>query len=238
MGAPTELSGSVESVVALTRDIWQLRLQSSAQVRFRAGQFAELSIPGSDDWRSYSMSNPPSQVDRMEFMIKLLPDGAFSSRLPLMAPGQPIHLRAPHGSFWVRDHGRPLLLVGGGAGMAPLWSMLQDLAEHGDRRSIRFFYGARTLDDLFHVRAVAEVARELADFEFTPALSHVSPSDAAGLACGLVTDVVEQTLGRDLRSCDAYLCGPPAMIDAAVAMLNAYGLEERRSIFYDKFTAS
>lgn len=238
MDAPTECPGSVLGVVPLTHDIWQLRLQMSHQVAFRAGQFAEISIPDSDAWRSYSMSSPPSETGRMDFMIKLLPDGAFSSRVPLLEPGQAIRLRVPHGSFWVRDHGRPLLLIGGGAGMAPLWSMLQDLAERRDQRSIRFFYGARTLGDLFHVDAIGEVGRRLADFEFTPALSHAVSVNAEGLRCGLVTDVVEQTLGRDIRAYDAYLCGPPAMIDAAVSMLGAYGLEERRSIFYDKFTAS
>lgn len=237
-GRPTEASGFVERVVALTHDIWQLNVQVSDPVAFRAGQFAELNIAGTEDWRSYSMSSPPSQGERMAFMIKLLRDGAFSSRLPSLAPGHRIHLRVPHGSFWVRDHDRPLLLIGGGAGMAPLWSMLQDLAERGDRRPIRFFYGARTLDDVFHVDLISEAGRTLADFEFAAALSHAFPGDAAGLPCGLVTDVVERQLGRDLRRYDAYLCGPPGMIDAAVSMLADHGLEERRSIFYDKFTAS
>ena len=237
-GGPTETFGSVNSVVPLTHDIWQLTLEVSDEVSFRAGQFAELNITGSEAWRSYSMSNPPSQYGRMEFMIKLLPNGSFSSCLPSFVPGQRLRLRVPHGSFWVRDHDRPLLLIGGGAGMAPLWSMLQDLAERGDRRPIRFFYGARTGDDLFHVDAIRALAGKLADFEFTAALSHASPEEAAGLPCGLVTDVVERALGRELRRYDAYLCGPPGLIDAAVSMLADYGLEERRSIFYDKFTAS
>jgi propane monooxygenase reductase subunit len=129
-------------------------------------------------------------------------------------------------------------MVGGGAGMAPLWGMLQDLAERGDPRPVRFFYGARTPDDLFHLEEIAKLGVQLADFEFVPALSHVDESASDGHECGLITDVVERRIGRQLGDYDAYLCGPPPMIDAALSVLEGYGLEERKNIFYDKFTAS
>ncbi|HEV7688005.1 MAG TPA: CDP-6-deoxy-delta-3,4-glucoseen reductase, partial [Acidimicrobiia bacterium] len=83
-----------------------------------------------------------------------------------------------------------------------------------------------------------ELGKALPDFDFIPALSE-APAGAEGpFERGLVTDVLHSRLGRAIGEHDAYLCGPPPMIDAALALLCGFGLEERRSIFYDKFTAS
>jgi propane monooxygenase reductase subunit len=233
-----EVGATVVAVRRLTHDIRGLELALDAEVPFRAGQFAELCPAGNEVWRSYSMANPPSASDRAEFMIKVIPGGQFSSRLETLEAGDAIRLRGPLGSFWVRDHGRPLLLVGGGAGMAPLWSLLQDLAEHHDGRPVRFFYGARTADDLFHLDEIAAIGKELPDFQFVAALSDVPAGGEGPFERGLVTDVLAARLGRAITEHDAYLCGPPPMIDAGLTLLEGFGLEERRSIFYDKFTAS
>jgi propane monooxygenase reductase component len=233
-----ELSATVVAVEPLTHDIRRLELALDGDLPFRAGQFAELNPAGTDVWRSYSMASPPSAPARAEFMIKAIPGGAFSTKLEATAPGDRFTLRGPLGSFWLRDHDRPLLLVGGGAGMAPLWSMLQDLVQRGDARPVRFFYGARTASDLFHLDAVAALGKELADFEFVPALSDAPAGGEGPFDRGLVTDVLHARLGRTIGEHDAYLCGPPPMIDAALELLEGFGLEERRSIFYDKFTAS
>src|SRR5207237_2821762 len=124
-----------------------------------------------------------------EFMIKVIPGGEFSSRLETLEPGSPIRLNGPHGSFSIRDHDRPLLLVGGGAGMAPLWSILQDLAERRDPRPVRFFYGARSSRDLFHLDQLAAIGAELADFALVTALSEADGNAADGHDTGLITDV-------------------------------------------------
>jgi propane monooxygenase reductase component len=233
-----DYEAEVVAVSALTHDIRALRLALDHPLSFRAGQFAQLGIPGRHVRRSYSMANPPSEPRQLEFMIKLVPGGVFSSHLDGLRPGDRLDVNGPHGSFFVRDGGRPLLLVGGGAGMAPLWSMLQDLAERSDPRPIRFFYGARTPADVFHLDALATVGARRADFCFVPALSEASGDGHMGCESGLVTDVVERHLGAEIAAHDAYLCGPPPMIDAALGLLEGYGLTERVSIHYDKFTAS
>src|SRR5581483_3613759 len=235
---PVDFLAEVLEVRRLTRDIRGLHLAIDRHLDFRTGQFAQLNVVGYDAWRSYSMANPASQKDRLEFMMKLVPGGVFSGLLDGLSPGDQLAGNGPHGSFWVRDRDRPLLMVGGGAGMAPLWGMLQDLAERNDPRPVRFFYGARTPEDLFHLDEIAAVGKQLPDFDFVPALSHIEESGAGGYECGLITDVVERRIGRGIGDYDAYLCGPPPMIDAALAVLEGYGLEERKSIFYDKFTAS
>jgi propane monooxygenase reductase subunit len=233
-----EYVGEVVEVGTLTCDIRALSLALDGELDFRSGQFAQLNVPGTDQWRSYSMANPSSQGKRLDFMIKLVPGGLFSVQLEHLDVGEKLRVNGPHGAFWVRDHDRPLLMVGGGAGMAPLWGMLQDLAERRDQRPVRFFYGARTPADLFHMKEIAALGEQLADFQFVTALSHVEADGAQGHHCGLVTDVVERLVGSDIGHHDAYLCGPPPMIDAALALLETHGLELRKSIFYDKFTAS
>jgi propane monooxygenase reductase subunit len=238
LAPPATFMAQVLEVTELTRDIRRLRLALDGPLPFRSGQFAQVGVPTGEVRRSYSMANPASRPDELEFMIKVIPGGVFSGVLEELSGGDQLEIHGPHGSFWIRDHGRPLLMVGGGAGMAPLWSMLQDLAEKDDPRPIRFFYGARTPDDLFHLEEIAKLGDQLRDFAFVPALSHVEPPDAGGHACGLITDVVERTIGAEISDHDAYLCGPPPMIDAALELLDRYGLEERKSIYYDKFTAS
>lgn len=235
---PRQILGTVADIVELTHDMRRLSIELDEDLSFKAGQFAEVNAPGTDIWRSYSMANPPSSARRAEFMIKLVPGGEFSGRLEDCRGGERIALRAPHGSFWVRDHGRPLLLIGGGAGMAPLWAIIQDLAERGDPRPVRFFYGARTEADLFQVQQVNDTGGRLSQFAFVPALSDPTGPLPRGCEQGLITDVVERVCGDQIRDYDAYLCGPPPMIDAALEMLEGYKLEERHSIFYDKFSPS
>lgn len=234
----SDINGEVVEVTALTHDIRRLRIALEAPLEFRAGQFAQVNAPGTDVWRSYSMANPPSRPSEAEFMIKVVPGGEFSSRLETLTLGTPIRLNGPHGQFSVRDHDRPLLLVGGGAGMAPLWSILQDLAERRDPRPVRFFYGARSARDLFHLDELSAIGAQLADFQLVTALSEPAGSEADGHETGLVTDVVRRRLGREIADHGAYLCGPPPMIDATLVLLEAHGLRERKTIFYDKFSPS
>jgi propane monooxygenase reductase subunit len=231
-------SGTITAVEALTRDIRGLEVTVGDPIPFRAGQFAELCLGGTDTWRSYSMASPSWDPTCLRFMIKLIPGGAFSSRLATVERGQELLVRAPLGSFWIRDHDRPLLLIGGGAGMGPLWAMLLHLVETADERPVRFCYGARTSRDLFYVDEIEALGSKLADFVFVPALSDEVPSVGSLHRAGLISDVVERELRGDIGSFDAYLCGPPPMIDACLAVLESHGLKERRSIFYDKFTAS
>ena len=70
-----------------------------------------------------------------------------------------------------------MLLIGGGSGMSPLWSILADHIESGEQRPVRFFYGARTRADLFYLDELSAIGAQLKDFKFVPALSHVADGD-------------------------------------------------------------
>jgi propane monooxygenase reductase subunit len=185
------------------------------------------------------MANTTSAPDELEFMIKLYPDGRFSGLLQedRLKPGDALEVTGPYGVFTLRSSSpRRLLFIGGGAGMAPILCLLRSMAEAGVERPATFYYGARSTTDLFHVEELEELGRELHDFSFVPALSEAAADDDWSGETGLITEVVER-LEDDVTDVDAYLCGPPPMVDAAIALLESKGVPEAH-IYFDKFTTT
>jgi propane monooxygenase reductase subunit len=226
-------------ITSLTHDIRLLEIELAEPLRFWAGQYVDLTIPGAGITRSFSMANTPKQQTRLSFIIKRYPQGVFSGLLDgALQAGQKLTAKGPYGTCFRREERTgPMLLIGGGSGMSPLWSILHDHAESGEERPIRFFYGARTRRDLFYLEAFAALAAKLPDFRFIPALSHAEPEDTWTGETGFIHEVVARTLraeGLD-GEIDAYSCGPPPMIDAVLPILQMAGLEPER-IYFDKFT--
>ena len=226
-------------ITPLTHDIRLLEIEIDNPLRFWAGQYVDLTIPGAGITRSFSMANTPSEQNRLSFIIKRYPDGAFSALLDGgLQVGQKLTAKGPYGTCFRReDRPGPMLLIGGGSGMSPLWSILHDHVESGENRPVRFFYGARTRRDLFYLDEFAALTARLPDFRFIPALSHAEPGDAWTAETGFIHDVVARTLrteGLD-GEIDAYSCGPPPMIDAVLPILQMSGVEPER-IYFDKFT--
>ncbi len=228
----------VETLEALTHDIQRLVL-AGAEFEYKPGQYVDVKIPDSDEVRSFSMANLPSQPpDRLELMIKVYPDGKFSSLLAgdAIKEGHELEVTGPYGVFTLRKNSdRPLLFIGGGAGMAPILALIRSLAEQGSERQAVYYYGARGPKDLFHLDELAELEQRLPNFRFVPALSDCDEEEWDGER-GLITDVVERC-EQDLGEVDAYLCGPPPMVDAAIALLDAKGVPESR-VYFDKFTTT
>jgi propane monooxygenase reductase component len=131
---------------------------------------------------------------------------------------------------------RRLVFIGGGAGMAPILCLLRSMADAGVERPATYYYGARTPSDLFHLEELEDLRSRLPGLTFVPALSEAGNGDGWAGETGLITEVVERLEG-DLADVDAYLCGPPPMVDAAIAMLEARGVPEEH-IYYDKFTTT
>jgi propane monooxygenase reductase component len=228
----------VTAVDALTHDIRRLELEllEPAALEFHPGQYVDISIPGADGHhRSFSMANPPTDKGRLEFMIKLYPDGRFSGLLGSgqIGPGDRLEIQGPYGVFTLRDQSpRRLIFIGGGAGMAPILCLLRHMAELGVERDAVYYYGARRETDLFHREELEALGQKLPSFRFVPALSE---ADWEG-ETGLITDVVERC-EPDFADVDAYVCGPPPMVEAAQGLLMAKGVPESR-IYFDKFTTT
>ena len=239
--AVKDFAGTVVSVQSLTHDIRELTIELEAPLRFWAGQYVDLAIPGHGVTRAYSMANPPSGGTQLRFIIKLYRDGLFSSLLDgVLKPGDAVVARGPYGTCFRREaRSGPLVLIGGGSGMSPLWSILHDHVASGEARSVRFFYGARTQDDLFFLDAFAGLTATLPDFQFIPALSDAGAGDRWTGETGFIHQVVARKLREDGfdGDVDAYSCGPPPMIDAVLPVLQAAGVEPDR-IYFDKFTTA
>jgi propane monooxygenase reductase component len=227
---------TIDTIEELTSDIRRLVLSGDEHMQFKPGQYADITIPGTDDVRSFSMANLPG--GELEFMIKLYPDGKFSGLLANgeLSEGDEVEVTGPFGVFTLRQSDRPLLFVGGGAGMAPILSLLRSMVDKGVDRKAIYYYGARTEEDLFHLEELAELAEQLPNFTFVPALSHLDDAAEWDGARGMITDVVSEA-ESELGEVDAYLCGPPPMVDAAIEMLDANGVPENR-VYYDKFTTT
>jgi propane monooxygenase reductase component len=226
----------VESIDALTHDIYRLVL-SGAELSFKPGQYVDITIPGTDDVRSFSMADLPG--DGLEFMIKVYPDGKFSSLLSSggLAVGDELEVTGPYGVFTLRESSdRPLLFIGGGAGMAPILALIRSLAVQGSTRPAVYYYGARGPRDLFHLDELAALSERLTNFRFVPALSECGEDEVWDGERGLITDVVLRS-EPELSEVDAYLCGPPPMVDAAIGLLVQNGVPESR-VYYDKFTTT
>jgi alkene monooxygenase reductase len=229
----------VEAVEALTDDIRLLRLRPSepAGLRFAAGQYVEVEVPGSGgrDDRCYSIANPPGEHGRIDLIIKRVPGGRFSARLDGgLRPGDRLRVRGPMGQFTLRLSHRPMVMVATGSGIAPIRSMLHHLAARANQRLVTFFYGARTEHDLPLLAEMRGLEREHGWFRFVPVLSRPGSS---GSAWSGATGRVTAALGRHLPSCrghEAYLCGSPPMVDAATQALLAAGCK-RQHIFFDRF---
>jgi propane monooxygenase reductase component len=241
-GLPLQTAvAEVASIVDVTHDLRHvtLKLVEPAELRYFPGQYVDITVAGHGITRSFSMANTPTGgVGTLEFVIKVYPDGRFSSLLARgdLAVGDRVDVVGPYGAFTLREGGDArIVLVGGGAGMAPVLSLLRALAERASTREIVFYYGARKRRDLCFEDELRELERTLPSFRYVPALSEPD-GEAWDGETGFVTDVLKRR-EESLTGAHAYVCGPPPMVEAAMSVLGALGVEERR-IYYDKFTTT
>jgi propane monooxygenase reductase subunit len=238
------IQSAVAEVVAntpVTHDMRHLvlKLIDPAEIPFFPGQYIDITVPGTDTVRSFSMANTSSKVSgQLEFVIKVYPDGLFSSHLAdQLSVGDRLDIVGPYGVFTLRD-GRDcdLVFVGGGAGMAPILSVLRSLAERGSSRKATYYYGARRKRDLCFEDELRTLEQAMPNFRYVPALSEPDAGEEWDGEVGLITDVVKRH-ESDLADSDCYVCGPPPMVEAAMTVLTAVGAAEKR-IYFDKFTTT
>ena len=227
---------SIESVTHDMRHL-TLRLVEPADLAFFPGQYVDVAVPGSEHTRSFSMANTSTKEGQLEFVIKVYPGGLFSEYLDgQLGVGDRLDVVGPFGVFTLRDgRSSDLVFIGGGAGMAPILSVLRALAERGSTRRATFYYGARRRSDLCFEDELLRIGQELPNFTYVPALSDPDDEPWDG-EVGLITDVVRRH-ESDLAEADAYVCGPPPMVEAAMETLSALGAPDKH-VYYDKFTTT
>lgn len=197
--------------------------------------------------RAYSVASRPGDVGRIVLNIRLavpppgtedhIPPGIVSSYLFNLRPGDSLGVSGPFGEFHVQDTDREMIFIGGGVGMAPLRAMIHEQLEKGTQRKISFWYGARSGADIFYKDEFDALAERHENFRWTLALSEPLPEDAWSGPTGFIHEVVSRFYLKDHpapEDCEYYLCGPPLMIQAVLAMLDNAGVEPG-SIFNDDF---
>ncbi|MFF7705918.1 anthranilate 1,2-dioxygenase electron transfer component AntC [Pseudomonas sp. NPDC007930] len=227
---------AVEQVSASTAILHLCAGQHPQPLQYLPGQYARLKVPGSEQWRAYSFANLPNPGNRLQFLIRLLPDGAMSNYLrDGCQPGQLIELEAPMGSFYLREVRRPLVLVAGGTGLSAFLGMLDAMAERGGcGQPVRLFYGVNQEDDLCEQARLEGYKARIPGFDYTPVVSR--PGDAWRGRAGYIPDHLDaQALAA--QAFDMYLCGPPPMIEAVRGWLAGQALAEHQ-LYSEKFLQS
>lgn len=196
--------------------------------------------------RAYSVANRPQDVGRIVLNIRLalpplgaddVPPGIVSSYLFSLKPGNTLGISGPYGDFHVQSTEKEMIFIGGGVGMAPLRAMVHEQLAQATTRKVSFWYGARSGHDLFYEDEFEALAKKHSNFTWTPALSEPRSDDNWDGPTGFIHDVVYRAYIKDHpapHDCEYYLCGPPLMIAAVLAMLDDNGVEPT-SIFNDDF---
>jgi toluene methyl-monooxygenase electron transfer component len=233
-------AGTIASLRKLTHDILEVNVTMDRPVRYQAGQYARLSVPGepslADVERNYSFAGDAGsgEAASVSFYIRHVPGGQFTDWLfAADRTGTKLQLSAPFGDFHYRESERPLLLMAGGSGLAPIKALLEELQATGSAHPVTLLFGARAKRDLYCLDEIAAMSAAWpAPFAFHPILSHEADgSDWTG-ARGFVTGHLAR-LVPDLSAHDVYMCGPPAMLDAVIAQVE--GAVPRERIHFDKF---
>jgi Na+-transporting NADH:ubiquinone oxidoreductase subunit F len=201
-----------------------------------------------ETFRAYSMASHPGEKGLLLFNVRIapppprdmsLPPGIASSYIFNLKPGDRVEVSGPYGEFFIKDTKKEMIYIGGGAGMAPLRSHLMFLfraLKTLDRR-ISYWYGARSARDMFYAEEFKAIEREFPNFSFTAALSEPLAGDHWEGPAGFIHQVLyDQYLKNheEPEEVEYYLCGPPAMIDAALGMLDSLGVPPEM-ISHDKF---
>jgi len=236
--AAQEFKVTVEKIIDVTSDIKLivLRLDEPSTIKFKPGQYVQFKIPETDEFRAYSVASQPSQSNKLDLAVRLVPNGMCSTYIhEALDLNDKITVTGPFGDFYLReDSMRDIACIGGGCGMAPIRSILLHLKEKNMPRKVMYFFGARSKNDLFFTNELTALERQFPDrFKYIPALSEPRPQDNWTGETGLITQVVEKYL-KDGANTEAYLCGPPPMIDASIKVLTKKGVHEMY-IYYDKF---
>ena len=234
---PLARPGRVAEIETVAENVVRLVVEPDdagvGPLSFMAGQYARLGVPGTGLQRPYSFANPPGVTDRLAFFIKVLETGAMSEYVAGRAKvGDPMPLTGPFGRFYLRPPSRPVLMVAGGTGLAPMLSMLDHMIDAGETgQPVHLLYGANTPAELFAAGALDACAgRGLA---LSVDLCAVEPDAAWTGPVGHVVTLLRPELVHG-GECDAYLCGPPPMIDAGAEWLRRAGLDPAR-IHSEKF---
>ncbi|MBQ3833407.1 MAG: NADH:ubiquinone reductase (Na(+)-transporting) subunit F [Bacteroidales bacterium] len=202
-------------------------------------------------FRAYSMANHPAESNMVMLNIRIatppwdrsagtfmnVNPGVCSSFIFSRKPGDKVMISGPYGEFHIKDTGREIMFIGGGAGMAPMRSHIFHLFKTlKTTRKVSFWYGARSRREIFYENDFKQIEAEFPNFSFNIALSEPKPEDNWDGYVGFIHKVIEDNYlknHQEPEEIEYYLCGPPMMTAAVTKMLDDYGVPEEMIAFDD-----
>lgn len=197
--------------------------------------------------RAYSMANYPDEKGIIMLNVRIAtpprekpdaPPGKMSSYIFNLKTGDGVTISGPYGEFFAKESAKEMVFIGGGAGMAPMRSHIFDqLKRLKSKRKISFWYGARSLREVFYAEEFDKLAKKHTNFSWNLALSEPMPEDKWTGKCGFIHHVLFESYLKDHSApedCEYYICGPPLMNEAVIHMLDSLGVEPE-NIMYDDF---
>jgi CDP-4-dehydro-6-deoxyglucose reductase len=223
----------MEKLAADMMAIW-LKLPANERLQFLPGQYIDFLLKDGKR-RSFSLANTPEEDALLELHIRQVAGGQFTEHVfGTMKAKDILRIHGPHGSFFLRESDKPAIFVAGGTGFAPIKSMLAHAFHHVVDRPFVLYWGARGLADLYQPELPAQWQTEHGDrFSFIPVLDQAAPEDHWPGRVGRVHEAVLADFA-DLSGYQAYVCGAPAMVQAAKRDFLARGLPEDE-FFSDAF---
>lgn len=196
--------------------------------------------------RAYSMANYPDEKGLIMLNVRIAtppfnnmsaPPGQMSSYIWSLKPGDKVTISGPFGEFFAKQTQAEMVFIGGGAGMAPMRSHIFDqLKRLASTRKISFWYGARSVREMFYVEDFDRLAAECPNFTWHVALSDPQPEDNWQGYTGFIHNVLYEHYLRDHEApeeCEFYMCGPPVMNAAVIKMLKDLGVEDDNILLDD-----
>ncbi len=239
-----------------------VKLPEEETLNFRSGGYIQIYVPKCKMWdlkmrnseliyRAYSMANHPAEGNiimlniriatppwnRKKNRFKKVNPGICSSYIYSLKSGDKLTISGPYGEFFIKDTEKEIVFIGGGAGMAPMRSHIFHLFQtENTKRKVSFWYGGRSLQELFYTEDFRKIEKEHLNFKYNIALSEPKKEDNWDGATGFIHQVLyDNYLKNHLEpeEIEYYLCGPPLMNEAVIKLLNNLGVPEENIMFDD-----
>lgn len=221
----------------ISDSVLRLRLRTEQPLPYRAGQFVNI-VRDDGLTRSYSLASVPELDDALELHVRLYSPGRMSSWLASLPVGQTLQLRGPAGDcFYVAGRSeQPLLLVGSGTGLSPLWGIARDALRQGHRGRILFLHGGRELSSLYYVDELTRLAAAHPTLEYRPCVLTAQPDLPDGIVAAPLGEHLKSLL-PSLTGWRAFLCGDPVLVQALRRQIFLAGAR-RNDIAADAFVTA
>ncbi len=215
-------------------DLWSLKMKNDEPI-FRAYSMANHPAEGNIIMLNIRIATPP--WDRAKNAWMDVNPGICSSYVFTRKPGDKVTISGPYGEFFIKETGKEMVYIGGGAGMAPLRSHVFHLFHtQATDRKVSYWYGGRSLRELFYTQDFRDIEEKFPNFSYHIALSEPLPADNWDGPVGFIHQVVlDEYLSKhpEPEEIEYYLCGPPLMLKAVMTMLDELGVPESNIAFDD-----